>query len=239
MIPLLANAIEAHGGLRRWNAHRRLAATIVTGGDLWALKGLDQDQDQRTTRIDLHREWASVEPFGKPGQRTEFGPDRIAIIAADGRIVAERKNPRASFARHDMRTHWDPLHRAYFNGYALWTYLTTPFLLATDGFEVQEIAPWREGAEIWRGLRASFPAGIASHSREQDFYFGPDMLIRRHDYRVEVAGNFPATQYVSDPVEIDGIATPTRRRIYLRDDDLMPMRDALMVSIDLSDFRFD
>ena len=65
------------------------------------------------------------------------------------------------------------------------------------------------------------------------------MLIRRHDYRVEVAGNFPATQYVSDLVNIDGITTPTRRRIYLRDDDLMPMRDALMVSIDLSDFRFD
>jgi hypothetical protein len=54
-----------------------------------------------------------------------------------------------------------------------------------------------------------------------------------------VAGNFPTTQYVSDLVTIDGITTPTRRRIYLRDDDLMPMRDALMVSIDLSDFRFD
>jgi hypothetical protein len=239
MIPLLANAIEAHGGLRRWNAHRRLTAAIVTGGDLWALKGLDQDQDPRTMRIDLHREWASVEPFGKPGQRTEFSPERIAIVTADGRIVAERKNPRASFARHDMRTHWDPLHRAYFNGYALWTYLTTPFLLAMDGFKVEEIPAWHEGTEIWRGLRASFPTGVASHSSEQDFYFGPDMLIRRHDYRVEVAGNFPATQYVSDLVNIDGITTPTRRRIYLRDDDLMPMRDALMVSIDLSDFRFD
>jgi hypothetical protein len=30
------------------------------------------------------------------------------------------------------------LHRAYFNGYALWTYLTTPFLLTMDG----------EGAEL-------------------------------------------------------------------------------------------
>ena len=56
-----------------------------------------------------------------------------------------------------MRTSWDPLHRAYFNGYALWTYLTTPFLLAMDGFKVREIEPWREGAEMWRGLRATFP----------------------------------------------------------------------------------
>ena len=147
-------------------------------------------------RIELHRERASVEPFGKPGQRTDFSPERIAIVAADGRIVAERNNPRGSFARHDMRTHWDPLHRAYFNGYALWTYMTAPFLLAVDGFEVREIAPGarapRSGADCGR----RFPAVIASHSAEQDFYFGPDMLIRRHDYRVEIAGNFPAAQYV-------------------------------------------
>jgi len=238
MIPLLANAIEAHGGLSQWNAHDNLTATIVTGGDFWALKGLVQDQAPRTMRIDLHREWASVAPFGKPGQRTDFSPERIAIVGDDGRVVAERQSPRASFARHDMRTHWDPLHRAYFNGSALWTYLTTPFLLAMDGFEVREIEPWREGDEIWHGLRAVFPAAIASHSIEQDFYFGPDMLIRRHDYRVDIAGSFPAAQYVSDPVSIDGIKIPTRRRAYLRDENLKPMLDTLMVSIDLSDFRF-
>jgi hypothetical protein len=238
MIPLLANAIEAHGGLSRWNAHDNLTATIVTGGDFWALKGVEQDLTPRTMWIDLHRERASVAPFGKAGQRTDFSPERIAILAEDGRVVAERKRPRASFARHDMRTHWDPLHRAYFNGYALWTYLTTPFLLAMDGFEVREIEPWHEGAEVWRGLRATFPAAITSHSIEQDFYFGPDMLIRRHDYRVEIAGNFPAAQYVSDPVSVDGITVPTRRRAYLRDENLTPMLDTLMVSIDLSDFRF-
>ena len=60
------------------------------------------------------------------------------------------------------------------------------------------------------------------------------MLIRRHDYRVEIAGNFPAAQYMSDLVSIDGIKIPTRRRVYLRDDNLMPMLDTLMVSIDLS-----
>ena len=238
MIALLADAIEAHGGLRQWNRHENLSATIVCGGDLWALKEVDQDQKSRTINIDLHREWASVAPFEKPGQRTDFSPERIAIVAEDGRTVAERTSPRASFARHDMRTHWDPLHRAYFNGYALWTGLTTPFLLAMEGFKVEEIEPWREGAEVWRGLRATFPAAIASHSPEQDFYFGPDKIIRRHDYRVEIAGNFPAAQYISDPVDVDGIKIPTRRRAYLRDENLAPMLDALMVSIDLSAFRF-
>jgi len=238
MIALLANAIEAHGGLRQWKAHEELTATIVTGGDLWALKGIDQDQTPRTMRVKLHQEWASVEPFGKAGQRTDFTPDRIAIETTGGKVVAERKNPRASFAGHDMRTNWDPLHRAYFNGYALWTYLTTPFLLAMEGFDIREIEPWREGTEIWRGLRATFPAAIASHSTEQDFYFGPDMLVRRHDYRVEIAGDFAAAQYISDHVSVDGIKIPSRRRAYLRDENLAPMLDALMVSIDLSGFRF-
>jgi len=43
---------------------------------------------------------------------------------------------------------------------------------------------------------------------------------------------------VSDPVSIDGIKIPTRRRAYLRDENLKPMLDTLMVSIDLSDFLF-
>jgi hypothetical protein len=64
------------------------------------------------------------------------------------------------------------------------------------------------------------------------------MLIRRHDYSVEIAGNFAAAQYISDPVSIDGIKIPTRRRVYLRDENFMPMLDTLMVSIDLSGFRF-
>ena len=63
MIPLLTNAIEAHGGLRRWNAHNNLTASIETGGDLWALKEIEQDQTPRTMRIDLHRERASIAPF--------------------------------------------------------------------------------------------------------------------------------------------------------------------------------
>lgn len=239
MIPLLANAIEAHGGLDRWNAHERLSAVIAKGGDFCALKGVEQEQSLRNLRIDLHRQRASLDPFGKPGQRCEFSPERVAVVAASLRILAERKSPRASFERHDMRTHWDPLHRAYFNGYALWTAMTMPFLLSMGSFELREIAPWHEGAEVWRGLRATFPLEIASHSTEQDFYFGPDMVMRRHDYRVEIAGNFAVAEYVSDPAPVDGIKVPTKRRAYLRDESLMPMLDALMVSTDVSDIRFE
>lgn len=239
MSDLFDSMLEAHGGLDRWHQLSHVRASIVSGGQLWGIKGLVQDQSPRQMTVALHHEWASVTPFGAADQRTDFTPDRIALEKLDGEVVAERKDPRASFAGHELTTPWDPLHRAYFNGYALWIYLTTPFLLALPGVSVSEIAPVRENGEEWAGLQADFPAEIATHSRLQEFYFGPDHLLRRHDYRVDVAGGFSAAQYVDRIVEVDGIRLPTRRRAYRADTDGRPIHDLLMVSIDLSDIRFD
>jgi hypothetical protein len=164
MNDLLAQAIAAHGGLDRWNKFNKITTTIVGGGGLWPMKGADLDPNPREMTVTLHEEWASVSPFGQPDWHTAFTPGRVAIETATGAVVQERSDPRASFAGHVMNTRWDPLHLAYFNGYAMWTYLTTPFLMAMPGFEVAEISPWREGGELWRGLRARFPDNIASHS---------------------------------------------------------------------------
>ena len=43
----------------------------------------------------------------------------------------------------------------------------------------------------------------------QEFYFGADHLLRRHDYRVDVAGGFATIQYVYDIVSTDGIKVPS------------------------------
>jgi hypothetical protein len=238
MNELLKSVLEAHGGLDRWREFNKLGVQIVTGGGLWALKGLIQDPLPRQMSVSLHEEFASVAPFGQPNWRTHFRPGRVAIETTDGEVVKERMNPRESFSGHTMNTPWDPLDRAYFNGYALWTYLTTPFFMAMPGFEVREIEPVKEGAEQWRGLRVSFPDHLASHCDEQDFYFAEDLLLRRHDYRVDVAGSFPAAQYVEGMVDIQGFKMPTRRRAYVRGPDLRPVRDLLMVTIDLSGYMF-
>src|SRR5687768_5459867 len=203
------------------------------------MKNLTQDQDPRRMTVSLHEERSSLAPFGDPDWHTEFTPDRVAILRDDGTVVTERRDPRASFAGHELTTPWDPLHRAYFNGYALWIYLTTPFLLTLPGVSVSEIAPVTEDGEVWPGLQADFPPEIATHSRLQEFYFGPDHLLRRHDYRVDVAGGFPAAQYVSGMVEAGGLRLPTRRRAYLADSAGRPLRDRLMDSIDLSDIEFE
>lgn len=238
MNDLLEKAIAAHGGLERWRSLQRLTVTAVSSGGLFALKGMPQEPIPREQTVTLHEQTASVFPFGQPDWRTRFTARRVAIETTAGVVVRERSEPRTSFDGHDLLTPWDPLHRAYFNGYAMWTYLTTPFFMAMPGFEVTEIDSWQEGGERWRGLRVRFPDEIASHSKEQNFYFGEDLLLRRHDYHVDVAGGFPAAQYIGDIATVDGIQLPMKRRAYMRAPDLKPVRDLLMVAIDFSNFQF-
>lgn len=239
MNPLLSEVLEAYGGLDRWRNFTTVSSTLVTGGEFWGVKGLLIDTVPRRMTTDLHREWSSITPFGDPNWRSDFTPDHVAILARDGATIAERSDPRAAFEGHGLATPWDPLHRAYFNGYAMWTYMTTPFVFVEPGYEITEIAPVQHNNEDWRGLRVNFPKDVATHSREQDFYFGSDGLLRRHDYHVDVAGGFAAAHFVSDFIDVNGLRFPTRRRAYPRGDDLQPNLDRLLVSIDISDYALN
>ena len=238
MNKLLAGILDAHGGMDRWKGYEKVEAMIVSGGGLFPLKGVMQDSSPRRMTVWLHEERSSVQPFGAPDQRTIFTPERIAIEKLDGTLLAERYASKDSFAGHQMNTSWDPLHRAYFNGEALWTYLTTPFLLAMAGVRVEETESWQEGEETWRVLRAYFPGSIETHSLVQDFFFGEDLTLRRHDYSVNIAGGFAAAQLTSDYAVANGIRLPTKRRAYTRGPDRRPILDMLMVSIDISDVSF-
>jgi hypothetical protein len=235
---LLAEIIDAHGGIDRWNSYQRVEATIVSGGGFFPFKGVPGDMSPRRMSVWLHEQRSSVLPYGAPDQRTMFTPDRIAIEKLDGRPVAERWAPKDSFAGHQMNTPWDPLHRAYFNGEALWTYLTTPFILGMEGVRVQEIEPWQEAGEVWRVLRGYFPGSIETHSLVQDFFFSEDLRLRRHDYNVNIAGGFAASQLTSEYIVADGVHLPTKRRAYTRGSDRRPIIDMQMVTIDVSDVCF-
>jgi hypothetical protein len=236
---LLSRILDAHGGMDRWRDYEKVEATIVAGGGFFSLKGMIQDATPRRLTAWLHQERSSVMPFGAPDQRALSTPERIAIEKLDGTVVAERQAPKDSFAGHQMSTPWDALHLAYFNGEALWTYFTTPFLLAMDGVHVEEVEPWREGAETWHVLRAEFPGSIETHSLIQDFFFDTDLKLRRHDYSVNIAGGFPAAQLTSDYIVADGIHLPSKRRAYTRGPDRRPIMEMLMVSIDISEVRFE
>ena len=224
--------------MKRWMAYEKVEATIVSGGGFFSLKGRPQDSTPRKMTAWLHEERSSITPYGASDQRAVFTPQRISIEKLDGKVVAERRAPRDSFAGHQMNTPWDELHRAYFNGEAMWTYLTTPFLLAMDGVVVEEIEPWREGTDTWRVLRVYFPSSIETHSLVQDFFFGEDLMLRRHDYSVNIAGGFPASQLMLEYVQAGDIRMPSKRRAYTRGPDRRPIFEMLMVSIDIAEVSF-
>lgn len=88
-------------------------------------------------------------------------------------------------------------------------------------------------------LRAYFPGSMETHSLVQDFFFGEDLMLRRHDYSVNIAGGFGAAQLTSDYVTADGVRLPTKRRAYTRGPDRRPIMEMLMVSINLSGVRYE
>lgn len=231
-------AMDAHGGLVRWRQLKTVSARLLVGGVLWGLKGKDGILNDVQVAVDLRKEWASHWPFIKPNQHTSFQPDRIAIETRDGQVVQERFNPRESFKGHTLDTPWDDLQLAYFAGYAMWTYLNTPFLFALPGLETEEIQPWQENGEVWRRLKVTFPSSIATHSAVQTFYFDQTGLLKRNDYDVDVSGGTPSAHYVSEFKESSGIVVPTKRRVFVRQPDGKAAPNPLVVSIDLSEVEF-
>ena len=238
MSDLLASVTKAHGGLDRWLALRTGKATVVSGGELLDRKA-PQTHEPRQMTISLHEEFASVTPFGAPEKKTSFRPERVAIETLEGKLLSERLNPRDHFLGHDLDTKWDPLDRAYFNGYAMWVYLNAPFMFNLPGFRTEEIAPIQEKGEKWQGLRVIFPPNFASHSTVQDFYFGNDFLLRRQDYTLDIAGGHKIANYALDVARWDGLLIPTKRRAYLCDDDkYRVLYNRLFISIDFSDISY-
>jgi hypothetical protein len=132
-------------------------------------------------------------------------------------------------------TPWSALQLAYFAGYAMWTYLNTPFLLAQPSVLSVELSPWEESGKTWRRLKVSYPDDIATHSATQTLYIDGGGLLERHDYNVEIAGGTPGAHYIEGYEEVSGIMFPTKRRIFPRQADGTVSAEPLVVSIDLSD----
>ncbi len=237
MNDLLQTAIEAHGGLERWRQATRLRAHANIGGGLWGAKGKAGFLSNVRIDVDPHRQHVEYAPFGAPGQYSVYEPGRVSVETDSGQVLESRDDPRAAFKGHARETQWDNLDLAYFSGYAIWTYLTTPFLFVLPGFVTAEMEPWTENHEVWRRLRVVFPADVASHSTEQVFYFDAGGILRRQDYSADVLGGLPSANYAYDPKQFDGLVIPTRRRVFARRTDNQPATDRIAVAIDIQDIE--
>jgi hypothetical protein len=238
MNELLDFAIEAHGGLKRWREFSTLRAQLNVGGAIWDLKQQPRLLLDKSVALDLREQRLTITPFAGINSRSVFAHGEMALESLDGTVLERRQHPVASFIGQQRETPWDRLHVAYFASEAFWTYLTSPFLYSYPGFRTREISPWQENDETWRRLEVTFPDDILSHCKVQTTHFGPDGLMRRHDYTVDILGGATGANYPSAYEKVQGLMMPTRRRIYSYDEHFRKVPEPLLVSLDFTRFEF-
>jgi hypothetical protein len=238
MNDLLAFAINAHGGLGRWNRFTKVEADVSIDGAIWYAKQLPRILVDKVFEVATREQHVAVAPYGGKDSRLIYTPERVWFEGPDGAVLESRHNPEHAFAGQTAETPWDKFHAGFFAGEALWTYLTLPFLYTYPGFVVEEIEPRRENGETWRSLKATFPDSVTSHTKTQITRFDPDGLMRRHDYTVDILGGAAGANYTSDYRDFQGIKMPTKRRIYPRDADMQKVPEPLLVSIDFRSLTF-
>jgi hypothetical protein len=204
-VSLLDEVLDAHGGLEAWRSVASVEAELRSGGVALASRFAGRPFRNYRMSVATAEPQAVIEPYPRPGSRGVFEGDVVRIESDVGDTLAERRDPRRLFPGGRRRLWWDRLDALYFAGYALWNYFTTPLLLTRDGIELNE-----EG----RTLRATFPEGFPTHSREQTFRVDEHGLIVRLDYTAEVFGAWARAKHICcDHREFDGLVLPTRRRV--------------------------
>lgn len=234
MNELLNLAVKAHGGLERWNKVKSVKVAASITGAIWFVKSKGDALKNVVMTVETKKEQLIMD-FPGQDKRSIFEPARIVIEKTDGTTIDARNDPEKSFEGHQRETPWDDIHVAYFSGEALWTYLNTPFLYTHEGFATEEISSIQVEGQTWRRLKVTFPDTVKSHTREQISCFGPDGLLRRHDYTVDILGGATGLNYASNYRDIDGIIVPTTRRIYAYEGDYQLVKEPLLVAIDMSE----
>lgn len=234
MHDLLQVALAAHGGLERWKQISTIRVSASITGAIWFVKSQGDYLKNIVMTVDTRRE-KMITDFPGQDKRFVFEPSRLVMEHADGKAIQVRNDPEKAFAGQQRDSPWDDLHVAYFQGEALWTYLTTPFLYTYEGFVTEEISPIRVEGEVWRRLKVTFPDSVRSHSHEQISCFGPDGLLRRHDYTVDILGGATGLNYASEYRTVEGIVIPTKRRIYAYEGDYQKVPEPLLVAIDMGE----
>jgi hypothetical protein len=140
MNELLEFALEAHGGLARWRELTEIKADLSVTGALWQAKSQLDALKHIRIEASLRRQRMTTHIIGQ-NKRLHFTPDSVNAETEDGTLLERRDQPRASFSGHQFQTPWDDLHVAYFDSYALWTYITIPFLYTYPDFVTEELPP--------------------------------------------------------------------------------------------------
>ena len=232
----LKRVTERHGGQERWQKVNKLVIYARTSGMALPLRFKFKAFRDYAAEISIDEPRVHISPHPVHGSRGVFYKDTVWIESAAGQLLKKRQRSRQAFDDFRHKLWWDNLDAMYFAGYALWNYLTTPFLLLQQDMQIDAMGKWQEGNEVWNRLRVFFPGTFPTHCREQIFYFDDDLLLRRHDYTAEVFGKWAkAAHYCTAHKQFGGFLFPTRRTVWPRNKFGFANRFITLVHIEIDD----
>lgn len=211
---LIDTLIEAHGGRDRWRSVEAIDFSLSSAGLAFVLHMQASALTGLRVRVFPHARRVELRDYPKPGWCGVWTPSRVSLLDEQGEERRGRDDPRASFTRWSRQVRWDALDMLYFAGYALWNYLSFPFLLDAPELAALTVAEERDGM---RRLDVSFDAGFPTHSSRQAFHVDASGRLLRHDYTADVIGPWAAAaNYCLDSFVVEGLRFYTRRRVYPR-----------------------
>src|ERR1700733_7069018 len=96
MNDLLTTAVNAHGGLKRWNEIKSIQVAAHITGAIWFVKSQGDYLKDIVMSVDTRKE-RMVTDFPGQDKRIRFEPSQIVMEKADGTLIQVRDNPEASF----------------------------------------------------------------------------------------------------------------------------------------------
>lgn len=215
---LVAEVIDAHGGIGAWRAHAALDVTFSARGLAFASKGHPHTLRGVHVRIATEGQHVEFDLAAWPGWCAHLDGGGIHVRNPAG-VSHTRARPRAWALR------WDRCDLAWFCAQAIWTYVSLPFVLADPSVAVAREMPGRR-------LEVSFAPEIHTHCRTQVLHIDHRLRIVRHDYTADAFGRWArAAQCVNGHRYFDGLLVGTERFVHPRRRDGRPRRHPLLVSI--------
>ena len=215
---LLRRINDAHGGLSRWEQVESVQLSLNIFGPILITKFKSPWLSNITANIFTDKPYVSFHNFPEQGMTSIFDAYDVYIINENDRVSVERNFENNFSLKTKPRLHWDHLDLVYFLGYALWSYINTPFIFSNKQFECSQGKDWieKDGSRL-NTLNVRFPKEIPSHCEQQVFYFNKQGLLKRNDYTAKVFSPIAIGAHYCDQHEtIDGFVFPTRRTVFPR-----------------------
>ena len=235
-VGLLDEVIEAHGGRARWQSVDVIEASLSSGGLAFASRLQPYALRNLQIAVQPHLRRVELKNYCRAGWRGIWTPTHVEIRDGDGAVVSERRDPRNQFGRFIKLVRWDKLDMLYFAGYALWNYLSFPFLLESPGVEILCSNEGEPASS--RQLTARFSEEVPTHSALQTFHIDHEGLLTRHDYTADLIGRWAtaANRCLASAV-VAGLRFYTRRRVTPRFGQKLVLPLPTLVWIELDNIR--